>query len=287
MYEVPAELRSLRQSDFGTMLSCGRKLYLDKVEGHPRKSTRKMMIGTAFHKGPENLYRSVLLGDRVEITEAKAQAVENLQVSMSLATPEDLELGPKETLEEAICEGGSLVVRGIDYYFENLFPAIIGLGEPAAIEHRIEFDYRDFQINGTLDLLDGASCLRDHKFSQGYLGKAWPDSYLAQLCRYSWFLSLEGIRVEDLSLDMVSYARANKGKDPKIEHHSYTLAETGLTMDDVRRIGKESVDAALNMIEDGIFARSGMNHFGLGCGICSYRGAVCAGIHSAPLTKTA
>ena len=64
-YEVPESLRSLRQSDFGTMLSCGRKLYLSKGEGHPRRSSRKMMVGTSFHKGVECLYRSVLLGDRV------------------------------------------------------------------------------------------------------------------------------------------------------------------------------------------------------------------------------
>ena len=276
-YEVPESLRSLRQSDFGTILSCGRKLYLSKGEGHPRRSSRKMMVGTSFHKGVECLYRSVLLGDRVEITEAKSQAVCSVQVGFSLADPADMELGPKETLESAIIDAGSLLCRGLDYYYDRIFPVIASLGEPAAIEHRVEFSYRGFAINGTCDLVDGVSCLRDHKFSQGYLAKSWPDSYLAQLARYVWFLSLDGIKVEDLSLDMVSYSRANKAKDPRIDHHSYTLAETGLDIGTIQRMGKESVDAALDLIEAGVFPRFSMNSFGLGCGMCPYRGSLCAG----------
>ena len=274
-FVVPDELRTLRQSDFGTGLSCGRKLWIGKVDGLRRPSTKKQIYGSAFHKGVENLYRSVKLGDRLDYLEAKAEAVESVKVAFALADPEILELEEGETVQSATAVAGGLVLRGLDYYIASVFPGIISLGDPAAIEERLEFEYRGFQLNGTIDLIDGNACLVDHKFSGMYLTKRWPDSYLSQLGRYAWFLEKSKAPIADIRLDMISYARANRKKDPLLEYHPYTLADAGVDLPTLIRLGKESVDALLDMIEAGIFPRAGANSFGLGCGNCGFKGALC------------
>lgn len=276
-YVIPKELRSLRQSDFGTALGCAAKLYLGKVLGHSRPASKKMLVGTAFHKGAENLYRSIKLGDRMDLSEAKAQAVASVQTGFALADVAALELEGTETVEDATIESGGLLIRALDYYAAEVLPGIIGLGTPMAIEERIEFDYRGFALNCTVDLIDGEASVRDHKFSGAYLGKTWPDSYLSQLARYAWFLSMVGVNVLDAKIDTISYAKANRKKDPILEHKTYDLAMSGLDMPTLIKVGKESVDQTLNLIEAGIFPRNGMNVFGLGCGNCPYKGALCVG----------
>jgi len=277
-YVVPEELKSLRQSDIGTMLSCGRKLYLSKVENYPRPSTKKQIVGTSFHRGVENIYRSIMLGDRVDLLEAKAEAVEKIKVGFALADPTTLGLEPGETVDTATATSGGLVLRALDHYFTEILPGIIGAGEPMGVEERIEFSYRGYEMNGTVDLIDGAACLRDHKFSGMYLPKSgWPDSYLSQMSRYSWFLLMIEKPVLDIRLDMLSYARANNKKDPRFDYKGYTMADSGFDMATLVRLGKESVDAALDMIEAGVFPRSGANAFGLGCGLCPFAGSICAG----------
>lgn len=285
-FVVPSELLSLRQSDIGTMLSCGQKLWIGKVEGVRRPSTKKQIYGSAFHKGVENLYRSVKLGDRLDYLEAKAEAVESVKVAFALADPEILELEEGETVETATAVAGGLVLRGLDYYISSVFPMIIATGDPAAIEERLEFEYRGYTLSGTVDLIDGNACLVDHKFSGMYLQKRWPDSYLSQLGRYAWFLEMCKAPVLDIRLDMISYARANRKKDPLLEYHPYTLAEAGVDLPTLVRLGRESVDAALDMISAGIFPRAGANAFGLGCGLCPYKGAMCDGTTVGTATST-
>ena len=85
-----------------------------------------------------------------------------------------------------------------------------------------------------------------------------------------------GAPLTDINLDMVSYAKATRKKDPIFERHTYDLAEAGLDMPTLVRMGKESVDHALDMIDAGIFPRTGANVFGLGCGFCPFKGKVCS-----------
>lgn len=277
-YTVPPSLRTLRQSNIGMMLTCGRKLWLTVADGLPWEASKKMLMGTAFHKGVENLYRSVLLGDRVDLIEAKAEAYESAKVSFALADPTLLDLDPGESVRDATIQAGGLLLMGLDYYYEHLFPAIAGLGVPTAVEQKFEIDYRGFHLHGTVDLLDAECAIHDHKFIEGYLGKTWPESYLAQVGRYAWFLEMNGIEVPDVNLDTLSYARATRKKNPVIEHKTYCLADAGIDMPTLIRMGHESVDAALDMVEAGIFPRAGMNHFGMSaCSMCAFKGPICQG----------
>lgn len=274
---VPIELRELRQSDLGTMLSCGRKLWLSKVERHPRPTTAKQISGTAFHRGLEAMYAAAMVGDLVDLGDAKRWASESLQVGFSLAG-EAISSEEDDDAEEAAGRAAMRVNMGLEHYHEHVLPGILSRGTPLAIETRLEVEYRGFQLNGTVDLIDGGSALRDHKFTQAYLPKEMPESYLAQLARYLWFLDRAGVPVVDACLDMVSCARAFLRKEARIETKHFDLASVGLTVADAIRIGAESVDSALNLIEAGVYARNGMNTFGGGCGICPHKGPICSGL---------
>lgn len=274
-FTIPEQLRTLRQSDLGTMLSCGAKLWLSKVDGLARPASKKMLVGTAFHKGVECFYRALRDGDAIDVTEAKLAAVESIQTGFALADAEILDLEPGETVQTAVVSSGSLLVDALQHYAVNVFPEIAATGEPAAVEERFDIDYRGFHLHGTVDLIDGDAALRDHKFSGAYLSKDWPDSYLSQLGRYAWFLDVYGAPVLDIRLDMLSYAKATRKKDPVFESHTYDLSQAGIDMKTLVRLGKESVDQALDMIEAGIFPRAGANVFGLGCGFCPFKGAKC------------
>lgn len=274
---VPTELLSLRQSDLGTVQACGRKLYLSKVAGLPRATSAKMLSGTAFHRGLESLYTSLLIGDPLDLAEAKKWASESLAVGFALAG-EAVEVEEDDDAAEAADRAAIRVHMALDHYVAAVLPGIAAVGRPLAIEYTLELEHRGFNLSGTVDLIDGAGVLRDHKLVGSYLSKEWPDSYLAQLTRYLWFLDQAGLPVTEATLDVVSYARAFKKTGACIEHAAFTLADAGLTVPQAIRLGEESVNQALDLIEAGAFGRTGMNVFNGPCGFCPYKGAACLGV---------
>jgi len=156
-------------------------------------------------------------------------------------------------------------------------PSIAAEGRPLGVEERLEFPYRGYILNGTLDLIDGAGVLHDHKLTGGTLDPDdFPHNYWAQLARYVWFWSeAVGETPKGIQLDMVSIAKL-KNKDPKnrkVEFEPYKDRD----VDTLLRVGKEMVDQALDVLETGRFARNGLQAFGGLCDFCPFRGAKCLG----------
>jgi len=282
---VPADVLSiLRQSDLATVLSCGRKFQLAKVQGLHTPSNRKMYTGTAFHRGLESLYRSLQLGERLDYAEAEGFALDSIAASLALADPQEIGLDSTvEALEAATMEGSMQVQEALAYYVQHILPEVAALGRPLAVEEQLLLEYRGRTIHGTLDLVDGAGMIRDHKLTFAYLDPdTWPTNYWAQLARYAWFWSeAVGEMPKGIEVNQVSIARL-KNKDPKkrgVEHATFRDED----VETLVRVGKEMVDQALDLVDRGAFARNGLHAFGgVVCGMCPFAGPVCLGIPITP-----
>ncbi len=268
------EITSLRQSEIGSVLACGQKFKLERLLGYRWEGSRKSYAGTAYHRGLESIYRSLLLGDRVEWDEAHQFAKENLEVAIQMADPASLELEDGETVTSALAGRQEAVTLALDHHKTLIYPLIESLGRPLAVEEKVSFSYRGIDINGTIDLMDGSGVIHDHKLSNGQLGKEMPLNYWLQLARYAWFWSeYQGVTPTGVQIDMISTAKL-KNKTPSkrfIEHRSFLE----LDVDRLIRVGHESVDQAIDQIKMGYYPRNAMNSFKGLCDYCPHRGDRC------------
>jgi hypothetical protein len=273
---IPAttEVTSLRQSEIGTILACGHKFYLQRILGHQWAGSPKSLVGTAFHRGAENIYRSLMIGDRVDWDEAHQWASENLEAAVMLADEETLKLEGEETRETLLERGQETVRQALEYHRVNIYPKIAGLGTPLAVEEKVSFLYRGIEINGTVDLIDADGVLHDHKLTSAYLKKSFPWNYWMQMARYCWFWAYAaGLPLAGVSLDMYSYARLkNKAPDKRyIEGVQFT----DTNMERLILLGQQSVDQAIDLLKMGYFPRNAINAFSGLCDFCEFAGDRC------------
>lgn len=276
---IPAvmSVSALRQTEIGTLLTCGRKFYLERVLGNKWTGNRKTFGGTAFHKGLESVYHSLMVGDQVDWAEAQGWAASNLETSVMLAPDEALALEGEETIQAVLTSGQEYVRLALDHYEANVFPGIAALGAPLAVEERVSFTYRGIEIAGTVDLIDNQGVLHDHKLTNAYLSDGeMPHNYWSQLSRYAWFwLQAQGIPLTGVSLDMISTAKLRNKTAGKrmVESRPFT----DMDIDRMVRVGKESVDQAIDLLKMGLFSRNAINGFGGICDFCPHRGEKCLG----------
>jgi len=265
---------SLRQSEIGAILACGHKWYLERVLGHQWSGSRKSFAGTAYHRGLESIYRALMIGDRVDWPEAHGYAAENLEVAIRMADPAALELEDGETADTVLAGRQEAVKLALDHHKAHIYPLIETLGTPLAVEEKVSFLYRGIEINGTIDLMDGAGVIHDHKLTNAYLGEEMPMNYWLQLARYAWFWAeYQGVRPSGVQIDMVSTAKL-KNKTPSkriIEHRAFLE----LDVDRLIRVGQQSVDQAIDLVKMGFFPRNAMNAFRGLCDYCPHKGDRC------------
>ena len=282
---APTAIKTYRQSDLASVLTCGRRFELEKIIGMPRTTNRKMLTGTAFHKGLETIYRPFQIGDRADYVESEARALEALKTSIAMTPVEDLGIeATQEAMDALVNEASGHVKEALAYYIQNVLPEVAENGRPVAVEEPLELEYRGLKLTGILDLVDGARVIRDHKLTFDYLKHGeMPTNYWAQLARYSWlWAEAVGEAPKGVEINQVSVAKL-KNKDAaaqKVEHVSFRDND----VDTLIRIGKELVDQAIDQIERGHFPRNGMHGFGIVCKTCSHRGAICLGTCEAAAT---
>ncbi len=275
------DFRTLRQTELGTVLTCGRKWELERVAGLPRRVNHKMLVGTAFHRGAELLYRDLQVGNTPSYSEAEQCALENLGTSLSLASLEDMELDGTEAAFQALAKACTYKVsEALRFYVMEVLPDIVLAGRPLAVEEHLATEYRGFEISGTLDLMGGDSIIRDHKLTFGYLANEMPHTYWGQLARYSWLWNRAvGDAPSGVEINQVSVAKLdNKTSDKrKVEARSFRDRD----METLIRVGKQLVDDALDIIEHGLergwFPRNAIGSFGGYCDTCPFRGDMCLG----------
>lgn len=269
---VPAvmNLTNLRQTEIGTLLACGRKFYLERILGNKWAGSRKTFGGTAFHKGLESVYRSLMVGDRIDWPEAQGFAQENLETSVMLAPDEVLALEGEETVQGVLTTGQEYVRLALEHYEANIFPGIAALGAPLAVEEKVAFTYRGIEIVGTVDLIDASGVLHDHKLTNAYLPADMHHNYWAQMARYCWFWNeAQGIDLAGISLDVTSTSKLkNKTAGKRMVESKIFLDDN---MERLVRIGKESVDQAIDLLKMGLFTRNAINGFGGMCDFCEHR----------------
>jgi len=275
---VPSSLAitSIRQSELGAILACGHKFYLERILGYKWVGSRKSMTGTAFHRAMEAVYRSLMIGDRLDWDEAHQFGAENIETALSLASEEVLELDLEagETLASVIEKSKEAVRLAVEYHKANVFPAIIAKGVPLAVEETVRFEYRGIEITGTVDMLDAEGVLHDWKLTGAPLPKSMPWNYWMQLARYAWFWAYsQGIPFSGISLDVISTSKLkNKAADKRIvEGRPFSDPDMARMI----RVGQQSVDQAIDQLKMGYFPRNAINSFQGLCGFCSHSGDRC------------
>ena len=270
------QIEKVRQSELGTLLACGRKWELDRLMGQQSFGNRKTVTGTAYHLSLENVYRSLMMGDRVDWDEAHLQGQQKLVKDLILAPAQALDLQPGEDLEGLVNTRREYLQKAVEFHRENIFPEIFSKGRPQAVEELLTIEYRGITLTGTIDLMDGAGVLRDHKLTNAHLDKTMPSSYWSQLARYAWFWTMVmGFPPERVQIDMVSIARL-KNKDPKTRVVKYAAYPE----DNIKRLlrhGEESTNQAIDQLKMGLFPRNAANTYKGMCGYCDHAGAVCMG----------